>query len=431
MANSNSNTATAANANSNSPPESPFYFYVPLEESLTEEAPGYGDAPVCWKCRNKNSRSDTKNKVCKVCHGRGRLAPRKVQQHRPGKITRGRKQKIDSVANTASSFAASLMPFPAGYQLPYYGPIVQNCTNRCEDHVVSSNTQQQKDPYPIWWPQKDEELCNLTGRGWRILQRPKSHRWTTDDLVTATVAVEQLRNYRMQTYLDLGCGNGSVLQMVLSAGFMTAVNGGRQQPVAVGLEARAEAVALARRSVAFNVGDGNPNSTNVSIVRGDLRDTDLVLPSTSFDLITGTPPYFAVGCGGVPHQGGMPSAVPSAPARCEFRGGWESYCAAAERWSHPQSHFVVCINYANQQRTTPALAEYGWCVQDIWFVRGKVTKKEPLFVVYHAVRAEAVGQNTAEEERNPRIRTLAVRDQEGDWTKEYKDQVLHPMGIFV
>ena len=41
---------------------------------------------------------------------------------------------------------------------------------------------------PNWLPiNPGEQLCNLVGR-WRILQRVASHRWTTDDLVTAYVA---------------------------------------------------------------------------------------------------------------------------------------------------------------------------------------------------------------------------------------------------
>ena len=66
-----------------------------------------------------------------------------------------------------------------------------------------------------------EQLCNLVGRG-RILQRIASHRWTTDNLGTAYVAastfVDRWSHGKEEggtiRYLDLGTGNGSVLQMV-------------------------------------------------------------------------------------------------------------------------------------------------------------------------------------------------------------------------
>jgi hypothetical protein len=49
---------------------------------------------------------------------------------------------------------------------------------------------------PIWLPiGPGEQLCNLVGR-WRILQRVASHRWTTDDLVTAHVAASTFSSTR-------------------------------------------------------------------------------------------------------------------------------------------------------------------------------------------------------------------------------------------
>ena len=215
---------------------------------------------------------------------------------------------------------------------------------------------------------------------WRILQKVGSHRWTTDDIVTAYIAITELR--RIQTsiaesitnnttttttststatrlhYLDLGCGNASVLQMV-SWGILHLLqqqkpninkdthhdkddNLGKYQHSfkAFGIEARREAVQLATRSLSFNIGAENIGKI-ISLINGDFRvlgegkngakddsnnenkgcDTDnsedvgdgsSTKDSTSeaihtsgrkefdrvkkqkFDLITGTPPYFRV-----------------------------------------------------------------------------------------------------------------------------------------
>lgn len=154
---------------------------------------------------------------------------------------------------------------------------------------------------------------------WRILQRVGSHRWTTDDVVTAYVAKTEIYSKREQTigdekksisYLDLGCGNASVLQMV-SWGLMEDFD-----LTAFGIEARSEAVNLAKRSLAFNIGEHNIGK-KISVINADFRvlqSSSLIsncndvtnaihndcfedfekVKSQKFDLITGTPPYFRV-----------------------------------------------------------------------------------------------------------------------------------------
>jgi hypothetical protein len=53
-------------------------------------------------------------------------------------------------------------------------------------------------------------------------------------------------------YLDLGTGNGSVLQMV--TWYLLSKLSSKYSLQAVGVEARSEAVGLARQSLAFNLG---------------------------------------------------------------------------------------------------------------------------------------------------------------------------------
>lgn len=414
------------------------YYYVPLDESLVSDAPGYGAAPVCWKCRNNTSKRQQVG-VCKICHGVGRLSPRKVVD-RPGKITRGRRPSEGE--NIIETNQKADLPRPAGYSIPLYGTVAQTCTEECTDHVCGSteqtdtapspastasesNSRSEPPPPPVWWPHTNEELCNLTGNGWRILQRVRSHRWTTDDIVTAAVAVRQCglhdRN-DIQSYLDLGCGNGSVLQMVLSQCKSL-------PPTAVvGVEARSEAVSLARRSLAFNLGAENP----VQIHHSDFRGFSDASSRHSFDLITGTPPYFAVGRHGGANQGGMPSAVQSAPARCEFRGGFEAYCSTARRCTTSSAAtFVVCENYLNHNRALRALRTHGWAVREILIIRGKVGR-EPLFVVYTSGPRRCAEKTNSENEsieQAPQQRELAVRNLNGEWTEEYKTEILRFMSV--
>jgi tRNA1Val (adenine37-N6)-methyltransferase len=192
-----------------------------------------------------------------------------------------------------------------------------------------------------------EELCSLTGR-WRILQRTDSHRYSTDDLVTAWVgwragcarAAAGSTGAGVRAAADIGCGLGSVL---LVTAWM------HPHAVCVGAEAQDARASLAARSAALN-----GLLSRVSVVRGDLRapTTLAALESTAaallgtaaagsgargFDLVTGTPPYFDAATGGArpPHE---------ESARClfEYRGGIEAYCASARRLLAPDGIFCVC-----------------------------------------------------------------------------------------
>jgi len=358
---------------------------------------------------------------------------------------------------------------------------------------------------PSWLPiNPGEQLCNLIGR-WRILQRVASHRWTTDDLVTAYVAAstfvssqtsgksineEEEGEETILRYLDLGTGNASVLQMstwyLLST--LHSNNSKYKKIEAVGVEARSEAVGLARRSLSFNLGsieyqgkvytggcaeEGSDNSAeelehDVQIVQGDFRnlvslssseaeDTASSLSATPhvksiedvaskrYDLITGTPPYFRVGftkssntadntsdnnetiTSAVIEEGGMPTSIQSAPARCEFRGGIEAYCLTASAMlSQPHGRFVVCENWLNNHRVWSGAKEAGLIIESVQPVRGGVRKEKNLFAVY--VMKKKGNNEEQKDERDVVLPALVVRDEHGNWTKEYA-RVMQSMSI--
>ena len=377
----------------------------------------------------------------------------------------------------------------------------------------SSSVSSIRNRLPSWLPiNPGEQLCNLVGR-WRILQCVASHRWTTDDLVTAYIAAitfthratlmmndtttaantfnddNDKRETKRTTirYLDLGCGNASVLQMV--TWYLLSQDGTKYDQVqAVGVEARTEAVGLARRSLSFNLGrvvDGMmPLTTDdssihriehdVQVVHGDFRD--LISISSSkiindearspmvkghtrqddtlegiaiqrYDIITGTPPYFRVGftssSGGdgisaVIEQGGMPTSKQSAPARCEFRGGIEAYCQTASALLYPQHGiFVVCENWSNNHRVWASAKDAGLIIECVYPVRGSVRKETNLFAVYvmkkkkqkHDDKTIGVKDDEEQQDEAKIIRPpLAVRDEDGKWTAEYT-KVLNAMSI--
>ena len=502
-----------------------FHRFVPAgKPSLVDDAPGWdggpstvasGDipkttvakeGPVCWKCRgvgrikakkpkakgSKKKRKTTTTttatpsmalspepkrdgssspkeiqKECPVCNGRGHLLPKRRQvdaENKPGVVTKGRRRPRGWEPSGPEPFAFQ--------ERTKWAKLVQQANSgmdvtastvgpnpRPDDGMNTPGTE----ATPDWWPKNGEELCNLVG-SWRILQRVGSHRWTTDDLVTAYVASKHIPNRPNVRYLDLGTGNGSVLQMV-SWSLLSKDNRGVVE--CVGVEARSEAVKLARRSLAFNVG----TAANVKVVHNDFRDFQ---SDGKFDLITGTPPYFRVDFAleqrpvhqdgtknsnrpsveyverAIINQGGMPTAKQSAPARCEFRGGIEAYCETAARCLEERGRgvFVVCENYLNHSRVLDGAQKAGLSILKRLEVQGRVGK-DTLFAVYVMEKAPtemekqsngdgrehntsaSMGTDNAPtaEKKSMGIDRVAVRSETNDWTAAYADTVLKNMSI--
>jgi len=187
-------------------------------------------------------------------------------------------------------------------------------------------------------PRPGEDLCYLAG-DWRILQRLDGQRWSLDDLVTAWCAAEETLAAPPTSLLDLGCGIGAVLMLLAWR---------LPRSRAIGIEAQAASVDLARRSLAWNGA-----ADRSAVVHGDLRDPAVLPPGAAFDLVTGTPPYLPPG-----------TATPSrrtqrGPAHLELRGGIEAYCLAAARWLAPGGRFVACAAAAQLRRVSEAATAAG------------------------------------------------------------------------
>jgi tRNA1Val (adenine37-N6)-methyltransferase len=438
--------------------------------SLEDDAPGWEDTdgPTCWKCKGKKTvqtklpksdkaviPNDLSTKInssnvsscknngntflgslkfrnCPVCQGQGFLRKRKLSISL-GKITRGRQKPNSSWQPHGPDPIAIL-------RNDQWSKLIQEANNEYQDVMISLKDDQKE--YPTWLPQPGEELCNLVGR-WRILQRVGSHRWTTDDLVTAWVASSTLPAWNNHNttihYLDLGTGNSSVLQMVTWALLGRLSSAGNSPSVtSMGIEARSEAVSLARRSLAFNLGSDKEHDF-VTIRHGDFRDA--VIPSDHYHLITGTPPYFRVDfhveqmsstinnpdtatvSQAIIQQGGMPTSKQSAPARCEFRGGIEAYCAIASKALKKEDGcFVVCENWLNHDRVLAAADTHGLHIVRQVRVMGR-EQKGILFSVYVMKCCKLKVM------QEPVIQQFAVRSMTGEWTKEYKELVLKTMSI--
>ena len=180
----------------------------------------------------------------------------------------------------------------------------------------------------------DELTSDAITASFRLIQRRRGHRFSVDDLATAWEAVHAAPD--ATTFLDLGCGIGSVLLMV--AWRLPAARG-------FGIEAQDVSIELARRNVRENGLD-----ERVRLFHGDLREVTRGWPHGTCALVTGTPPYLPLGTA-------SPSPDPQrAAARIELRGGVEDYLAAAARVLSPDGVVVVCADGRYPERVTRGAA---------------------------------------------------------------------------
>ena len=242
---------------------------------------------------------------------------------------------------------------------------------------------------PELWP-AGEDLCHLAG-DWRILQLLRGHRWSLDDLVTAWLAADIVRDTPPQRIADLGCGIGAVL-LLLAWRFPEAR--------CLGVEAQAVSVDLARRSLAWNGADGR-----CEIRAGDLRDARCTPEGAVFDLVTGTPPYLP------PGTAYASTRTQWRACHLEQRGGIGDYCSAAARLLAPGAWFVTCAGSAQGDRVRQGADRAGLVVtrrRDVVPRAGK----NVLFSVY-GLRTGRDAVHTVVQ------RPLVVRDAAGQRTREF------------
>lgn len=171
---------------------------------------------------------------------------------------------------------------------------------------------------------------------YRIFQRRKGHRHSTDDLLTAWYALEN--SPPVARFLDLGTGIGTVGLLVLS--------GMPEGSRLTGIEAQD----VSFRFLGENV-RGNGLEERVDMLHGDLRELAL---DQRFPLITGSPPYFEISAGIVP------SDSQKAHARFELRGDVRDYARAARRHLEEDGLFVLCFPFPQKERALAALRAEGF-----------------------------------------------------------------------
>jgi tRNA1(Val) A37 N6-methylase TrmN6 len=219
---------------------------------------------------------------------------------------------------------------------------------------------------------------------WHVYQLRKGHRFSTDDLLVACIAIEARPGARR--LLDIGAGIGSVGLMTLHAmpedAHLTMV------------EVQLRSHTLARASI-----EDNALSERIKAIHQDLREYQP--PGRCFDLVTGSPPYTPVGMGLIsPHP-------QRAGARMELRGDVFDYCRAAARALAPEGVFCF-VHAAADVRPEAAVRDAGLVLckrQDVVFRDGQA----PTIALFTCAW-------TGDREDAPPI---VVRDKNGRWTPQY------------
>lgn len=239
-------------------------------------------------------------------------------------------------------------------------------------------------------PMPEDATSDLLARGWRLYQRRRGHRTSSDDQLAAWMAVRSAGGASVERYLDIGCGIGSVL--LLTAATLRPAR-------SLGVEAQRQSARMAHQSVRELL-----EAPSMRLLHGDLRELTAEQVG-NFDLITGSPPYFPVGTG-------VPSPDPQREAcRFELRGGVEGYCDAAGRLLTPDGRLCLVFQTVWTPRVHAAARAAGLRLVEQVDVRTRSDRMEPFLSGYTFARGDWQPPATPQE--------LAVRDASGAVTDEW------------
>ena len=223
---------------------------------------------------------------------------------------------------------------------------------------------------------------------WQIAQLKEGHRFSNDDAFCGFFAAEAAPDARK--LLDLGSGVGSV-------GLITLWRSSPEATLTC-VEAQSLSHDLCQRTITKNKLDHR-----VGLILEDLRHFD---GHHKYDLVTGSPPYFA------PADGVASPHDQRAFCRLEFRGGLDDYCACASRALSNGGTFAF-VMAAQDSRCETAPAKHGFGILRRIDVVFKVGRKPHICVCVCA----RLGDPRLV---SPVTETLLLRDSDGKRTRAYR-----------
>ena len=213
-------------------------------------------------------------------------------------------------------------PVPPGLGAPASGPArtVGVQASACSGDTLKRQPQRAGPEVGAPLVAEAHETLDAISGHFRLFQLREGHRFSTDDILTAWYGTTWCPTAR--TALDLGSGIGTVGMICAwrlpGAKFVT-------------VEAQAESVALARKSARYN-----GLTDRYEIREADFREPSVLGVEEKFDLITGSPPYFA------PDAGVQSEHPQKLACRFELRGTVADYCVTAVKHLAPGG-FFACV----------------------------------------------------------------------------------------
>jgi tRNA1(Val) A37 N6-methylase TrmN6 len=171
-----------------------------------------------------------------------------------------------------------------------------------------------------------------------IYQPRRGQRYTTDDMLAAWLAVQEVKKLSAQParFLDLGSGLCSVPMILLWA---------FPELTGTGVEISPARYGLGRASL-----EANGVSGRFDLVRGDLRD---LKPGSPFGLVTSSPPYYQT------DEGLLSPDTDKAGVRFELQGSIEDYCRTAAAHLQAGGIFTTIYPYRYRARALAAAGAHG------------------------------------------------------------------------
>jgi len=197
----------------------------------------------------------------------------------------------------------------------------------------------------------------------------------------------QTGQFKVSSFLDLGCGLCSISMIVLWC---------CKNLQGIGVEYAASRLAFARQSLA-----ANQLENRFQLINADLRDLRL---KSHFDFITSSPPYYEY------REGPLSPDPDRARVRFETQGSIESYFQTAAAHAAPKARFITVYPAPYKQRVNEAAGANGFNIQrciDIIPREGKAA----LFTLFNCINGPVAG--TACE-------NLTVRGQDQLFTPEFR-----------
>lgn len=209
--------------------------------------------------------------------------------------------------------------------------------------------------------EENERIDDLDCKGYRIIQNTKKFCFGMDAVLLSQFA----KVGKGEQAVDLGTGTG-VIPLLLEA-----KTGGSKF---VGLEIQAEAVHMARRSVALN-----GLEDKVIIESGDIKEASKLLGGASFDVVTSNPPYMKE------NHGLKNPDMGKAIARHELLCTLDDVVREASKLLKPNGRLYMVHRPFRMADIVRALDRYKLKPRTIQFVHPSV-KKEPSLILVEAVR---------------------------------------------